>query len=296
MTMKYKESEWTQVDKGIKFNKIEDRNINAVLDALKESDSSHWGWRARSWHGKKTDEEIEEQRQETLDKILAKIPEEQIKSTIELLTDHSNHLLTYKETDIGYTWSRIEWRIAVKPFIKYSRHARYTDLNRNSRPISRVLKRWTARVEKHWENRKNAKEINNKNRQQGLISILSNALSRCKDSEWNILTEDKVRKKLRSTMLKMATGKSNSTHGDFSFGMHHSTKYVNEDLTLREFDRDWHTENGRKLCEYDTLDDYFKGQADLYIRQLNDYEYKYYKASEAWLKVMKPAYDKIMEV
>jgi hypothetical protein len=291
MTMKYKESEWTQVDKGIKFNKIENRNINAVLDALKESDSSHWGWR-----GKKTDEEIEELRQESLDSKLAKIPEEQIKSTIELLTTHSNHLLTYKETDGGYTWSRIEWRIADKPFIRYSRHARYTDLNRNSRPISRILKQWTARVEKHWENRKNAKEINNKKRQEDLIFKLSKRLSRCKDSEWNILTEGKIREKLHSTMLKMATGKSSSTHGDFSFGMHYSTMYVNEDLTLREFDRGSLTENCRKLCNYDTLDDYFRGQADLYIRQLNDYEYKYYKASEAWLKVMKPAYEKIMEV
>jgi hypothetical protein len=290
MTMKYKESEWTKVDKGIKFNKIEDRNINAVLDALKESDSSHWGWR-----GKKTAEEIEEQRQASLDKTLAKIQEEHIKSTIELLTNHSNHLLTYKETDAGYTCSRIEWRIADKPFIRYSRHARYTDLNRHSRPISSVLMRWTARVEKHWENRKNAKEINNKKRQEDLISILSNALSRCKDSEWNILTEGKIREKLRSTMLKMATGKSNSTHGDFSFGMHYSTRYVNEDLTLREFDRDSFAEDCKKSCNYDTLDDYFRGQADLYIRQLGEYEYRYYSASYAWLKVMKPAYDKIME-
>jgi len=291
MTIKYKESEWTGVNRGIKFNKIEDRNINAVLDALKESDSSYWGWR-----GDKTEEEIEEEKQESLDSRLAKIPEEHIESTIVLLTAHVNHLLTYKEKNGGYSRSRVEWRIADKPFVKYNSHAKYTDLNRNSRPISRVLKRWTARVEKHWENRNNAKEINNKQRQQGLVSILSNALSRCKDTEWNILTEDKVRKKLRSTMLKMTTGQTNSSHGDFSFGMHYSTYYVNEDLTLREFDRDWHTENGRKLCNYDTLDDYFRGQADLYIKQINDYEYKYYKASEAWLKVMKPAYDKIMEV
>jgi len=290
MTMKYKASEWTEVDKGIKFNKIEDRNINAVLDALKESDSSHWGWRE-----KKTEEEIQELKQESLDGKLAKISEAHIQSTIDLLTDHSNHLLTYKETG-SYSWSRIEWRIADKPFIKYSRHARYSDLNRHSRPISSVLKRWTARVEKHWENRLNAKEINNKKRQQDLIFKLSQRLSRCEDSEWNILTEDKVRERLRSTMLKMATGKSNSSHGDFSFGMHYSTYYVNEDLTLREFDRDWHTEDNRKLCNYDTLDDYFRGQADLYIRQLGDYEYRYFKASEAWLKVMKSAYDKIMEV
>ena len=287
MTMKYKESEWTKVEKGIKFNKIENRAVNAVLDALKRSDSSHWGWR-----NKKTDEEIEEERQASLDEELATFAEAIIKSTIELLTQQSNHLLTYKT--MGSYSSYNVWRIAVEPFTMYGYGARYTDLNRNSRPISRVLKRWTARVEKHWENRKNAKEINNKKRQQGLVSILSNALSRCKDSEWNILTEDKIREKLHSTMLKMATG--NSTHTDFSFGMHHSTKYVNEDLTLREFDRDWHTENGRKICDYDTLDDYFKGQADLYINQINNYEYKYYKASEAWLKVMKPAYEKIMEV
>ena len=289
MTMKYKdnESEWTEVDKGIKFNKIEDRNINAVLDALKRGDSSHWGWR-----GDKTEEEIEEAKQASLDEELATFAEASIKSTIELLTQQSNHLLTYKT--MGSYSSYNVWRIADKPFIKYSRHARFTDLNRNSRPISRVLKRWTARVEKHWENRKNAKEINNKKRQQDLIYILSNALSRCKNSEWNILTEDKIREKLHSTMLKMATGKSSGT--DFSFGMHHSTKYVNEDFTLCEFDRDSLTENCRKLCNYDTLDDYFKGQADLYIKQLNDYEYKYYRASKAWLKVMKPAYEKIMEV
>jgi len=283
--IKYEKSEWNEVEQGIKFNKINNRNIDAVLTALNE----------KTWFmGKMTEEEKEEKVQEYLDIELAKIPEEHIKSTIELLTTHANHLLTYKETDIGYTWSRIEWRIADKPFIKYSRHARYTDLNRHSRPISSVLMRWTARVEKHWENRKNAKEINNKNRQQGLISILSNALRRCKDSEWNILTEDKIREKLRSTILDIATGKS--THSKFSFGMGYSTRYVNEDLTLREFDRGSLTENGRKLCNYDTLDDYFRGQADLYIKQLNDYEYKYYKASEAWLRVMKPAYDKIMEV
>jgi hypothetical protein len=167
-------------------------------------------------------------------------------------------------------------------------------LRLHSKPISTVLKRWTARVEKHWENRANAQDENNKKRQQGLISILSNALRRCKDSEWNILTEDKIREKLRSTMLKMTTGKSR--HTDFSFGMDYSTRYVNEDLTLREFDRDSFKEDCKKSCNYDTLDDYFRGQADLYIKQLGDYEYKYYKASEAWLRVMKLAYDKIMEV
>lgn len=293
MTMKYKESEWTQVDKGIKFNKIESRNINAVLNALKESDSSHWGWR-NGWRNEKTDEEIEEEKQASLDKDLAKIQEEHIKSTIELLTNHSNHLLTYKDTDAGYSWSRIEWRIADKPFIKYSRNARYTDLNRNSRPISRVLKRWTARVEKHWENRLNAQDDNDKERQQSLVYGLRAQVQRSKDSEWNILTEDKVREKLRSSMLNMATGKSTSS--TFSFGMQNSTYYVNEDLTLREFDRDSFKEDCKKSCNYDTLDDYFRGQADLYIRQLGDYQYKYYRASKAWLKVMKPAYDKIMEV
>ena len=292
MTIKYKESEWTEVDKGIKFNKIENSNINAVLNALKESDSSHYGWRRFD----PTEEEIEEAKQASLDRNLARIPEEHIKSTIELLTTHSNHLLTYKETDAGYSWSRITWRIAVEPFTKYGYNARYTDLNRNSRPISRVLKRWTARVEKHWENRNNAKEINNTKRQEDLIYKLSQRLSRCKDSEWNILTEDKVREKLRSTMLKMTTGKSNSSHGDFSFGMNYSTYYVNEDLTLREFDKDSFKEDCKKSCNYDTLDDYFRGKADLYIKQLVDYQRKYYRASEAWLKVMKPAYDKIMEV
>jgi len=153
MTIKYKKSEWTEVDKGIKFNKIENRNINAVLDALKESDSSHYGWR-----GDKTEEEIQELKQESLDSRLAKIPEEHIESTIVLLTAHVNHLLTYKEKNGGYSWSQIEWRIADKPFIQYSLQARYTELKRNSRPISRVLKRWTARVEKHWENRNNAKD------------------------------------------------------------------------------------------------------------------------------------------
>jgi hypothetical protein len=287
MTMKYKESEWTQVDKGIKFNKIESRNINAVLNALKESDSSHWGWR-----NKKTDEEIEEEKQASLDKDLAKIQEEHIKSTIELLTNHSNHLLTYKT--MGSYSSYNVWRIADKPFIKYSLNARYTDLNRNSRPISRVLKRWTARVEKHWENRLNAQDDNDKERQQSLVYGLRAQVQRRKDSEWNILTEDKVREKLRLSMLNMATGKS--TNSTFSFGMQNSTYYVNEDLTLREFDRDSLTEDYKKPCNYDTLNDYFRGQADLYIRQLVDYEYRYYKASEAWLKVMKPAYEKIMEV
>tara|TARA_R100000030_G_scaffold16823_3_gene11277 strand:- start:349 stop:1224 length:876 start_codon:yes stop_codon:yes gene_type:complete len=291
MTIKYKKSEWTEVDKGIKFNKIENRNINAVLDALKESDSSHYGWR-----GDKTEEEIQELKQESLDSRLAKIPEEHIESTIVLLTAHVNHLLTYKEKNGGYSWSQIEWRIADKPFIQYSLQARYTELKRNSRPISRVLKRWTARVEKHWENRNNAKDNNEKKRQESLIYALCNRVTRCKDSEWNILTEDKVRKKLRSTMLKMTTGQTNSSHGDFSFGMHYSTYYVNEDLTLREFDRDSLKEDYKKECYYDTLDDYFRGQADLYIKQLVAYQRKYYKASEAWLKVMKPAYDKIMEV
>ena len=154
--------------------------------------------------------------------------------------------------------------------------------------------RWTARVEKHWENRLNAKDDNDKERQQSLVYGLSAQLRRCKDSEWNILTEDKIRERLHSTMLKMATGKSNGT--DFSFGMHHSTRYVNEDLTLREFDRDSFEEDCKKSSNYDTLNDYFRGQADLYIRQLGDYQYKYYRASKAWLEVMKPAYEKIMEV
>jgi hypothetical protein len=282
--IKYEKSEWNEVEQGIKFNKINNRNIDAVLTALNE----------KTWFmGKMTEEEKEEKVQEYLDIELAKIPEEHIKSTIELLTTHANHLLTYKQVG-SLSWTRDEWRIAAKPFTKYSYHARRTELRLHSKPISTVLKRWTARVEKHWENRANAQDENNKKRQQGLISILSNALRRCKDSEWNILTEDKIREKLRSTMLKMTTGKSR--HTDFSFGMDYSTRYVNEDLTLREFDRDSFKEDCKKSCNYDTLDDYFRGQADLYIKQLGDYEYKYYKASEAWLRVMKLAYDKIMEV
>jgi hypothetical protein len=282
--IKYEKSEWNEVEQGIKFNKINNRNIDAVLTALNE----------KTWFmGKMTEEEKEEKVQEYLDIELAKIPEEHIKSTIELLTTHANHLLTYKQVG-SLSWTRDEWRIAAKPFTKYSYHARRTELRLHSKPISTVLKRWTARVEKHWENRANAQDENNKKRQKDLIFRLSQELSRCENSKWNILTEDKIREKLRSTILDIATGKS--THSKFSFGMGYSTRYVNEDLTLREFDRGSLTENGRKLCNYDTLDDYFRGQADLYIKQLNDYEYKYYKASEAWLRVMKPAYDKIMEV
>jgi len=279
----YFESEWTKVDSGIKFEKVSDSTINSVIQSM-------WGaWNARLY-GSYTKEESEEYKQQVFDKNLAKHTSGDILDTIDFLKSKTNHLITY--TEKGYRHSMF-FKFASKPFVKYSRHARWTESNRNSRPIAKFLRTWERRVENHWANRANVLDTITKEQHETRISQLSRHAKSKKDSVRYIIDRHSIRSKLISTLESFTKGKSNSTHGDWSFSLEYCTRYIDDNMELIPFDLDSNTESLHKICEYEKLTEYYKGKADVYINEILNYERKAHKASQDWLSVMKPIYDKI---
>jgi len=279
----YFESEWTKVDSGIKFEKVSDSTINSVIESM-------WGaWNAHLY-GSHTKEEAEEYKQQVFDKNLAKHKAENILNTIDFLKSKTNHLLTY--TEKGYRHSMF-FKFASKPFVKYSHRARWTESNRNSRPIAKFLRTWEGRVENHWTNRANVLDSITKEQHNSRISLLSRHAKSRKDSMRYILDKRSIRTKLISTLESFTKGESNSTHGDWSFSLKRCTEYIDDNMEIIPFDLDSNTESLHKMCEYEKLTEYYKGKADVYINQILNYERKAHKASQDWLSVMKPIYDKI---
>lgn len=286
MAKLYKKSDWKQVDKGIKFEKVSAREYNDILSALFDADNTYIPL------GMKDEEEREERKQKVVDNALSEIDPNVIRTLLVMLENRVNHLLTYKEEGSYYNARRV-WRFAVEPFVKYSYQARYTELNRNSRPVAMVLKRWTRRIEQHWVNRDNVLEDLEKQRQSELVMSMKRRANDEANRQRNLLDSMTIRAKLINTLGKFVTGDANSTNGDFGFSLHYCTRYVDESMELKEYDPDNISEGLKTQCKYDTLNDYYKGQADVYIKEIVDYEYAYYAASKRWLGVMKPAYDAI---
>ncbi len=279
----YFESEWTEVDSGIKFEKVSDSTINSVIQSM-------WLGGNAQLYGSYTKEEAEEYKQQVFDKKIAKHKVADIINTIDFLKSKTNHLLTYTEKGYRHT---MFFKFASKPFVKYSRHARWTESNRHSRPIAKFLRTWERRVENHWTNRANVLDIITKQQHETRISQLSRHAKSKKDSMRYILDKHSIRIKLISTLESFTKGKSNSTHGDWSFSLDYCTRYIDDNMELIPFDLDSNTEPLHKICEYEKLTEYYKGKADVYINEILNYERKAHKASQDWLSVMKPIYDKI---
>jgi len=286
MAKLYKKSDWKEVDKGIKFEKVSAREYNDILSALYDSDNVYIP------HQLQDKEKREERKQRVVDEVLSEIDPSVIRTLLVMLENRVNHLLTYKEEGSYYNARRV-WRFAVEPFVKYSHRARWTELNRNSRPVAAVLKRWTRRIKQHWVNRDNVLEDLEKQRQSELVMGLRRRANDEANRQRHLLDSMTIRAKLINALGKFVTGDANSTNGDFSFSLHYCTRYVDEGMGLKEYDSDNISEGLKTQCKYDTLDDYHKGQADVYIEEIVDYEYAYYAASKRWLGVMKPAYDAV---
>jgi len=286
MAKLYKKSDWKEVDKGIKFEKVSAREYNDILSALYDSDNVYIP------HQLQDKEKREERKQRVVDEVLSEIDPSVIRTLLVMLENRVNHLLTYKEEGSYYNARRV-WRFSVEPFVKYSHRARWTELNRNSRPVAAVLKRWTRRIKQHWVNRDNVLEDLEKQRQSELVMGLRRRANDEANRQRHLLDSMTIRAKLINALGKFVTGDANSTNGDFSFSLHYCTRYVDEGMGLKEYDSDNISEGLKTQCKYDTLDDYHKGQADVYIEEIVDYEYAYYAASKRWLGVMKPAYDAV---
>ena len=279
----YFESEWTKVDSGIKFEKVSDPTINSVIQSM-------WLAGNAQLYGSYTTEELKEYKQQVFDKNLAKHKAKEILDTIDFLKSKTNHLLTYIEK--GYKHSMF-FKFASKPFLKYSSRARWTESNRHSRPIAKFLRTWERRVENHWVNRANVLDTIAKEQHDNRIYQLSRHAKSKKESMRYMLDKYSIRSKLISTLESYTKGKSNSTHGDWSFSLDYCTRYIDDNMELIPFDLDSNTESLHKICEYEKLTEYYKGKADVYINEILNYERKAHKASQDWLSVMKPIYDKI---